>query len=1072
MAGRTEQIIDIIMRGFDDVSPQVRSATSSIDGAVSSFANLSKGIISAELAIAGIGAAMANAADEFGNGINKIQASLGISAKDAEKFGEIAAKAYTSGLSDSVEEGADAAILAIQKFGDKSQEELETITLSALKIQRVFKEDYKQAIVAAETLTKNFGISSNEAFDFITAGFQKGLNSSDDFIDSINEYAVQFKEGGTNASQFFSLLESGLQGGVFGTDKAADLFGEFRKRIQDGSKSTVESLKLIGLNSDEMAKRLGNGTMTVAEAFNIVIDRLKKTTDSSKVMQAGTGLLGTQFEDLGQTAVLSIDLAKSSIDDFAGKLQEMPDINESVIHKMNLAWREFTYQFSKTDLPSVILGDFKNVIDSIRLNFGDALKGVDFSSLIESIESGKEQVKEAFKNIFGVEDITTVTGLAEVIQKITDGFTLITEISTGIIDAFQPAFELLGTLAESLRSVDTESAETFGKFGGYAVLIKALGGPIGATIVAMNEFGIKAKSIGDIFGGLIGIIGAGIDNIKHFVVLMAADVSVGFAELQKDILETALSIAEGLGRLAPEGLADDIKRELSSISKEADKMRGEYDKAEKGITDNNEKIRESVLQMQTGLDGMFESIEKRLEPAAQSFEKVKEKTKELNNETKDLAKTTVELTDKNKELEKTQAKNNEAAEEASKKSEKRKHEIFDERRELESLAKAHENIIAEVKKGIEQADDSKDIDLFGKVVSKESAERAIKASEQAIGQINRRIQSTNNELGELYGHTEEGLGKITVKMIDGVLTFTGEAENAGLELDKAAESADKLAKNTDKAKKEAKDLANQFEYAYTGVERINSKVSDLVDQQRKTEEAAAAAYNEYQQSIRDASESHEELKDTGKDAFDVISTYVDDSARRVRTVLLPEIEKASLNIKRLKKEDDKEITKEKRREVVNIVDVKSGEAIEVKIKTDFSDDFNESLNTITDEIYKNFDRIDGKLKESLLTLERLDIRYESSGSDFMRMLDSAFKKEEKTLTDIFELNKKAAEEHQKWVELMISKDNKLTVEFKGTEKFDPYTRQFMHALFKFISEDAIAEGFTPITTLFPALNTR
>lgn len=84
-----------------------------------------------------------------------------------------------------------------------------------------FKYDDK-VLNSAAALQKKFGLSSQEALDFIVTGFQKGLNNSDDFLDSIGEYANLFAEGNVTADQIFSLMETGISGGVLGTDKMAD----------------------------------------------------------------------------------------------------------------------------------------------------------------------------------------------------------------------------------------------------------------------------------------------------------------------------------------------------------------------------------------------------------------------------------------------------------------------------------------------------------------------------------------------------------------------------------------------------------------------------------------------------------------------------------------------------------------------------------------------------------------------------------------------------------------------------------------------------------------------------------
>jgi hypothetical protein len=110
---------------------------------------------------------------------------------------------------------------------------------------------------------------------------------------------------------------------VLGTDKAADAFKEFRVRIQDGSTLTKESLESIGLSSEEIATKMADGSMTAAEAFQLVTDKLRETNDQNVVMQSGVGLLGTQFEDLGTKGALGLSMVGTEFENVAGKTEAL-----------------------------------------------------------------------------------------------------------------------------------------------------------------------------------------------------------------------------------------------------------------------------------------------------------------------------------------------------------------------------------------------------------------------------------------------------------------------------------------------------------------------------------------------------------------------------------------------------------------------------------------------------------------------------------------------------------------------------------------------------------------------------
>lgn len=272
----------------------------------------------ATAAVVGIGVAAFSTASQMRQGTNDIQASLGVTKEEAESLGQVAIEVFKNNFAGSIEEANAAIIEARQQLGKLTDAELQDATENALRLSDVFGVDIGESLNAANTLMKDFGLTQQQAFDFLASGFQQGLDSSGDFIDTITEYSTQFSNAGADADQFFSLMQSGLQGGMLGTDRAADAFKEFRVRIQDGSKTTGEALAALGIDSANLAARMADGSVTATDAFQMVIERLRLVDDENVRMQAGVGLLGTQFEDLGTEAALALDLTGTKMADLAG----------------------------------------------------------------------------------------------------------------------------------------------------------------------------------------------------------------------------------------------------------------------------------------------------------------------------------------------------------------------------------------------------------------------------------------------------------------------------------------------------------------------------------------------------------------------------------------------------------------------------------------------------------------------------------------------------------------------------------------------------------------------------------
>lgn len=280
----------------------------------------------ATTAVAGIGAAAAGVATDTQQAQADVRAQFGQTAEEAERTAKLARKAWGDNYGDSIADVANSLGQVQQHLGElgvTSDEEMTRAATNAIALRDTFEVDTAEGISTAKTLMENFGLTSDQAFDFIVEGQQRGLNRSGDFLDTINEYSTQFSNGGASADEFFNLLDSGLQGGMLGTDKAADAFKEFQVRILDGSTTTSDALDQLGINSEEFTSALADGSMTTTEAWNEVVGKLGEVDNEATLMQAGVGLLGTQFEDMGADAVLAMTTTGTSMEDMEGAAESL-----------------------------------------------------------------------------------------------------------------------------------------------------------------------------------------------------------------------------------------------------------------------------------------------------------------------------------------------------------------------------------------------------------------------------------------------------------------------------------------------------------------------------------------------------------------------------------------------------------------------------------------------------------------------------------------------------------------------------------------------------------------------------
>ena len=221
---------------------------------------------------------------------------------------------YKDNFGESINDVAEAMATVNQNMSYLDDSALQRCTEYAYTLSDTFGYDVAESTRAANSLIRNFGIEANEAFNLIVLGSQNGLDFSEELLDSINEYAPQFKKMGMSADEMFSVFVNGAQNGAFNLDKIGDAVKENAIRAIDCSDTTAEGFKALGLDATETAKKFAAGGEAADEAFNQVIVGLSAMEDPIERNTAGVNLFGTMWEDLGPEVVMSLSTTNDAID--------------------------------------------------------------------------------------------------------------------------------------------------------------------------------------------------------------------------------------------------------------------------------------------------------------------------------------------------------------------------------------------------------------------------------------------------------------------------------------------------------------------------------------------------------------------------------------------------------------------------------------------------------------------------------------------------------------------------------------------------------------------------------------
>lgn len=478
-----------------------------------------------------------------------LQAQTGLSAQEMKKFESAMSELYASNYGESMEDIAESMGLVAKSTRETDPSKVKELTKNAIALRDTFGYDINESIRSVKALMTNFGISGEEAFNLIVQGAQNGLDYSDEMIDSINEYSVQFAKLGLNADDMFNIFAEGAKSGAWNLDKVGDAVKEFSIRAIDGSKTTTDAYKQLGLNADEMMQTFTKGGDEASAAFRTVVNQLIAVDDKVKRDAIGVELFGTMWEDLGVEAVASLATTDKSIVKTSAAMQKL-DAQKyaNVTDEISALGRSFKTKLSdsikKDALPAV--RDFLNQLkkDKSVDKFADSL-----------IKVGNKVIPPVSKAVkFLAENIgTTAT---------------VTLTAVTVMKTFSAAMAISNTVTATTTAIK-------GLTAGVGLATKAQ--TVWNAVMSANPIGAVITAVGLLAGGIALLVSSQNDATA------SADL---LSESQKEIVTAAQDAAAAYEET--KSAADELANsELANISY-TQRLWGEL----QTLADENGKVKE------------------------------------------------------------------------------------------------------------------------------------------------------------------------------------------------------------------------------------------------------------------------------------------------------------------------------------------------------------------------------------------------------------------------------------------------------------------------------------------------
>lgn len=411
---RLRERLDQVGTSFDDAGQKMRNVG----------ATLTTGVTAP---IIGLGAATAKIANDFDSAAGVIQSELGITAGEAEKLQNTAETLWKEGFGEDLASVSSRVAGVTKALGELSEVDLSYVTKGLDLFEKRGWGDQTETLRAMNVLMEQFGMTSTEAMDYLTKGFQENLNFSGEFLDSVSEYSTYFAELGFSSDEMFAKLKSGAESGAFQLDKVGDSLKEFSLRAKDGSKTSTEAFQALGLNAEKMTKEFNSGGESARKAFETVVKALQKTDNETLRNTVSVGLFGTQYEDLGEKAFDAMLETTKGLEGVEGATKKASDaLRDNFGTRATKVWRDF-----QTDLLP-IGEELLDIAEDVLPKVADTLDDVTGAFAKLSPEGQKNVLMLAGLTAAAGPVLTGIGGIASGVGILTRGLTpLITAVGAG-----------------------------------------------------------------------------------------------------------------------------------------------------------------------------------------------------------------------------------------------------------------------------------------------------------------------------------------------------------------------------------------------------------------------------------------------------------------------------------------------------------------------------------------------------------------------------------------------------------------------------------------------------------------
>ena len=557
--------LESIQGGFDGLLGKIQNISPEATAITETLTGLGVGGVVGVTALAGAIGGMAlaiktgvNQATELDDAMAKFQAQTGASSNEMNKFKNIARDVWSNNFGEDVSDVADMMGRVKQQMQGISDVDLKNVTEDLLTLRDTFGMDENETLRGAQQLMKQFGITSQEAFDLMATGAQNGLNKSDELGDNISEYSGKFAQAGYSADEYFQLMQNGLDGGAYNLDKVNDAINEVTTRLVDG---TIEgALDSFDTKTQDVFKAWQEGRATQKDVVNAIVEDISKTTNEQEKLNKSATAFGTMGEDFNAGFIQSLTTVGNKYKDVQGAMEKVKDIaNGGLKNALSGLGRTFLNSF--TPIGEAITPILSGIIGLITV-------------AIQGIQQGFAKVGDVISNVLSKIDTSGITKItSQVSEVLAPAFDKVKDAIDKMKIALEPiAKDILAKIIEAIQNIVNQAQKILSVVGppilaiikmvisnivGLIPVITSILSIVGSVVSGIISFismvisyvGSAISTILSIIMPIVQIIASIISNIWSLIVTVATNIWGKISEVVSAIIQFASGLFQSISSI-------------------------------------------------------------------------------------------------------------------------------------------------------------------------------------------------------------------------------------------------------------------------------------------------------------------------------------------------------------------------------------------------------------------------------------------------------------------------------------------------------------------------------------------